>query len=80
MGNLFPMLDAMLCSFVNLMVNKIPDDFEKFLDYAQQLEVTLTSEAQRLIQRYYIASRRVRAFDDSSSSMPRTAVKTLLVG
>ncbi|XP_078396516.1 minichromosome maintenance domain-containing protein 2 [Cetorhinus maximus] len=53
-------------------------DYEKLLAFARNQQTELTSEAERLIQGYYTASRRVRTDPVHGSKISSTALKTLM--
>ncbi|XP_078072407.1 minichromosome maintenance domain-containing protein 2 [Mustelus asterias] len=53
-------------------------DYEKLLACARNQQAELTSEAERLIQGYYTASRRVRTDPVHGSKFSPTALKTLM--
>uniref|UniRef100_UPI00398E8D00 minichromosome maintenance domain-containing protein 2 n=1 Tax=Pristiophorus japonicus TaxID=55135 RepID=UPI00398E8D00 len=53
-------------------------DYEELLAFARNQQVELTSEAERLIQGYYTASRRVRTNLVHGSKISPTALKTLM--
>ncbi|XP_067887010.1 minichromosome maintenance domain-containing protein 2 isoform X1 [Heterodontus francisci] len=53
-------------------------DYEKLLAFARNQQAELTSEAERLIQGYYTASRRVRTDPVHGSKISPTALKTLM--
>ncbi|XP_062909569.1 minichromosome maintenance domain-containing protein 2 [Mobula hypostoma] len=53
-------------------------DYEELLAFARNQEVALTIKAERLIQGYYTASRRVRTDPVHGSKISTTALKTLM--
>ncbi|XP_038665448.1 minichromosome maintenance domain-containing protein 2 isoform X2 [Scyliorhinus canicula] len=53
-------------------------DYEKLLAFVRSQQAELTSEAERLIQGYYTASRRVRTDPVHGSKISPTALKTLM--
>nr|XP_021148594.1 MCM domain-containing protein 2 isoform X3 [Columba livia] len=53
-------------------------DFEEFILFARNLHVELTSEAENLIQGYYLASRRLRRDSLRGSTLSASALKILI--
>ncbi|XP_065688451.1 minichromosome maintenance domain-containing protein 2 [Patagioenas fasciata] len=53
-------------------------DFEEFILFARNLHVELSSEAENLIQGYYLASRRVRRDSLNGSTLSASALKILI--
>ncbi|KFP91027.1 PREDICTED: MCM domain-containing protein 2 [Apaloderma vittatum] len=53
-------------------------DYEEFILFAKNLHVELSSEAESLIQGYYLASRRVRRDSVHGSTLSASALKTLI--
>ncbi|XP_064244122.1 minichromosome maintenance domain-containing protein 2 isoform X2 [Passer domesticus] len=53
-------------------------DYEEFILYARNLHVELSSEAESLIQGYYLASRRVRRDSIHGSTLSASALKILI--
>ncbi|OPJ83533.1 MCM domain-containing protein 2 isoform B [Patagioenas fasciata monilis] len=53
-------------------------DFEEFILFARNLHVELSSEAENLIQGYYLASRRVRRDSLHGSTLSASALKILI--
>ncbi|NXW95027.1 MCMD2 protein, partial [Alopecoenas beccarii] len=53
-------------------------DFEEFILFARNLHIELSSEAENLIQGYYLASRRVRRDSLHGSTLSASALKTLI--
>ncbi|KFQ06479.1 MCM domain-containing protein 2 [Leptosomus discolor] len=53
-------------------------DYEQFILFAKNLHVELSSEAENLIQGYYLASRRVRRDSIHGSTLSASALKTLI--
>ncbi|KAK2176969.1 hypothetical protein NP493_629g01069 [Ridgeia piscesae] len=52
-------------------------DFQQLVTYARRLKVVFSQSAERIIRGYYVASRRVRACDVHSSTLPLTAIRTI---
>ncbi|NXT40690.1 MCMD2 protein, partial [Pelecanoides urinatrix] len=53
-------------------------DYEEFILFAKNLHVELSSEAENLIQGYYLASRRVRRDSTHGSTLSASALKILI--
>ncbi|XP_074843223.1 minichromosome maintenance domain-containing protein 2 [Carettochelys insculpta] len=53
-------------------------DYEQFILFAKNLQVELSSEAERLIHGYYLASRRVRTDSIHGSKLSTSALKSLV--
>ncbi|NWT42892.1 MCMD2 protein, partial [Chroicocephalus maculipennis] len=53
-------------------------DYEEFILFAKNLHVELSSEAENLIQGYYVASRRVRRDSIHGSTLSTSALKILI--
>ncbi|KFR04450.1 MCM domain-containing protein 2 [Nipponia nippon] len=53
-------------------------DYEEFILFAKNLHVELSSEAENLIQGYYLASRRVRRDSINGSTLSASALKILI--
>ncbi|XP_075600064.1 minichromosome maintenance domain-containing protein 2 [Balearica regulorum gibbericeps] len=53
-------------------------DYEEFILFAKNLQVELSSEAENLIQGYYLASRRVRRDSTHGSTLSASALKILI--
>uniref|UniRef100_K7G5X9 Minichromosome maintenance domain-containing protein 2 n=1 Tax=Pelodiscus sinensis TaxID=13735 RepID=K7G5X9_PELSI len=53
-------------------------DYEEFIVFAKNLQVELSSEAERLVHGYYLASRRVRTDSIHGSKLSTSALKILV--
>ncbi|XP_041358065.1 minichromosome maintenance domain-containing protein 2-like [Gigantopelta aegis] len=61
--------------------NLIPitrEDFLEFFRYIQQIRTKMTSSAEKLLQNYYLTSRRNRSSRADSTEVPVTALQTLI--
>uniref|UniRef100_A0A8C2TL18 Minichromosome maintenance domain-containing protein 2 n=1 Tax=Coturnix japonica TaxID=93934 RepID=A0A8C2TL18_COTJA len=82
----FPVLNHVLQNAINpeAMLYRVSEqfrtqDYEEFILFAKNLHVQLSSEAENLIQGYYLASRRVRRDSAHGSKLSASALKVLYV-
>ncbi|XP_068253049.1 minichromosome maintenance domain-containing protein 2 [Nyctibius grandis] len=81
----FPLVHHILKKAINpeAMLYKVSQqfrmqDYEEFILFAKNLHVELSSEAENLIQGYYLASRRVRRDSTHGSTLSASALKILI--
>ncbi|XP_032298638.1 minichromosome maintenance domain-containing protein 2 isoform X3 [Coturnix japonica] len=81
----FPVLNHVLQNAINpeAMLYRVSEqfrtqDYEEFILFAKNLHVQLSSEAENLIQGYYLASRRVRRDSAHGSKLSASALKVLI--